>query len=107
MDLQLSTQLRVAEMICGGNKKGMSPIAESMELMMIGWTERERFRPSDIDSYGLKSLFHWLKSKNRQYMSENYVIFTKTEWRVSLASFQDKFQAQGQGRGRDQGHDQG
>ena len=40
-------------------------------------------------------------------MSENYVIFTKTEWRVSLASFQDKFQAQGQGRGRDQGHDQG
>ena len=41
MDLQLSTQLRVAEMICGGNEKGMSLIAESMELMMIDWTERE------------------------------------------------------------------
>ena len=41
MDPQLSTQLRVAEMICGGNEKGMSLIAESMELMMIDWTERE------------------------------------------------------------------
>ena len=39
-------------------------------------------------------------------MSEDYVIFTKTEWRVSLAGLQDKFQAQGQGRSRDQGRDQ-
>ena len=35
-------------------------------------------------------------------MSEKYVIFTKTGWRVSLAGFQDKFQAQGRGQGWDQ-----
>ena len=67
--------------------------------------EREKFCPSDVDSYGLKSLFHRLKSKNRRYMSKNYVIFTKTEWRVSPAGFQDKFQGPGQGRGQDQGLD--
>ena len=39
-------------------------------------------------------------------MSEKYVIFTKTGWRVSLAGFQDKFQAQGRGQGRGQGWDQ-
>ena len=60
---------------------------------LTGW--RERFRPSDVDSYSLKSLFHWLKSKNSQYMSENGVIFIKTDWRVSLPWFQDKLQAQG------------
>ena len=38
-------------------------------------------------------------------MSENYMIFTATEWRVSLAGFQDKCQAQVQDRGRYQGRD--
>ena len=68
--------------------------------------QRESLHPSDVDVYCLNLLFHWLKSKNRQYMSENYIIFTKIEWRVSLVGFQHKFQAQGRGQRRGQGWDQ-
>ena len=39
-------------------------------------------------------------------MSENYIIFTKIEWRVSLVGFQHKFQVQGRGQRRGQGWDQ-
>ena len=37
--------------------------------------------PKALDSYTLKQLNHWLKSKNKQNMSKNDVILVNTEWR--------------------------
>ena len=37
-------------------------------------------RPKALDSYILKQLNHWLKSKNKQNMSENDVILLNTRF---------------------------
>ena len=38
-------------------------------------------RQKALDLYILKQLNHWLKSKNKQNMSENDVILVNTGWR--------------------------
>ena len=38
-------------------------------------------RPKVLDSYTLKRLNHWLKSKNKQNKFENDVILLNTAWR--------------------------
>ena len=47
-------------------------------------------RPKALDSYTLKQLNHWLKSKNKQNMSENDIILLKTGWRLSLPALKIK-----------------
>ena len=46
--------------------------------------------PKVLDSYTLKQLNHWLKSKNKQNMSENDVILLNTGWRFPPPGLKDK-----------------
>ena len=47
-------------------------------------------RPKALDSYTLKQLNHWLKSKNKQNMSKNDIILLSTRWRFPPPSLEIK-----------------
>ena len=56
---------------------------------MINWMEG-RMRLKVLDSYTLKQLNHWLKSKNKQNISENDVILLNTGWRFPPPGLKSK-----------------
>ena len=46
--------------------------------------------PKALDTYTLKQLNHWLKSKNKKNMSENNIILLNTGWRFPLLGLKIK-----------------
>ena len=61
-------------------------------------------QPEALESYTLKQLNHWLKSKKNQNMSENDVILLNTWWGFSPRGLKIKIITQANLQGRESAH---